>query len=95
MTSEELLMLKPSVFNVKMDIAKLKRHKSLVFIKSQQKLLKLGKDILTLRSIKLLVLFGIKYNCLRNGRSQLLYLLIRSVIKECVVITQSYNFRTT
>jgi hypothetical protein len=45
-----------------------------------------------LRSINLLVLFGIKRNCLRSGRSQSLYLFIRMVIKQIAVIIEAYHF---
>jgi hypothetical protein len=40
----------------------------------------------------LLVLFGIKTNCLSSGRSQSLYLFIRRVNKQIVVIIETYHF---
>jgi hypothetical protein len=43
-------------------------------------------------SILLLILFGIKRNCLRGGRSQSLYLFIRRMIKQTVVIIEGYHF---
>jgi hypothetical protein len=45
-----------------------------------------------LRSINLLILFGIKRNCLGSGRSQSLYLFIRRVIKQIAVIIEAYHF---
>jgi len=44
------------------------------------------------RSIYLVILFGIGRNCLRSGRSRSLYLLIRRVITETVVIIKAYRF---
>jgi hypothetical protein len=44
-----------------------------------------------LRSINLLFLFGMKRNCLISGRSQLLYLFIRRVIKQTVVTIVAYH----
>jgi len=49
---------------------------------------------MVLRSINLLILFGIRRNCLKNGRSQSLYLFIRKVIKQTVVIEKAYHFCT-
>jgi len=39
-----------------------------------------------LRSINLLILFEIRRNCLRSGRSRSLYLFIRRVVKQIAVI---------
>jgi len=45
-----------------------------------------GVEAFALRSINLLILFGIRMNCLRIGRSRSLYLFIRRAIKQTVVI---------
>ena len=37
---------------------------------------------MALRSIKLLILYGIRRNCLRSGNGRSFYLLIRKVIKQ-------------
>jgi hypothetical protein len=61
-------------------------------MKSQQNWLKLGEGKIALRSITLLILFGIRRNCLRSWNSRSHYLLITKVIKQIVVITESYQF---
>jgi hypothetical protein len=45
-----------------------------------------------IKSINLLIPFGIKMNCLSSGKSQSLYLFIRRVIKEIAVIIEAYHF---
>jgi hypothetical protein len=45
-----------------------------------------------MRSINLLILFGVRRNCLRSGRSRLFYLSIRELIKQTVVIIGAYHF---
>jgi len=42
--------------------------------------------------MNLLILFGIRRNCLSSGRSRSLYLSIRWVTKQTVLIIQAYNF---
>ena len=49
----------------------------------QQNWLKQGVEQFALKSINLLLLFGIRRNCLRSGRSQSLYLFLKRVIKHC------------
>jgi hypothetical protein len=51
-----------------MAIEKLKRHKSSVIGKSNGIFLNHEEEHFVLRSIDLLILFGIKRNCLRIGR---------------------------
>ena len=46
------------------------------------KRLRQGIKIFVLGSINLLIMFGIRRNCLRSGRSRLLYVSISRVIKE-------------
>jgi hypothetical protein len=81
----EPLVPEPSVFEVEMAIEKLKRYKSPGTDQIPAELLKQEVAKFALRSINLLFLFGIKRNCLISGRSQLLYLFIRRVIKQTVV----------
>jgi hypothetical protein len=66
-----------------------------VFIKSQQNWLKQGVEQFTLKSINLFILFGIRWNCLRSGRNQSLYLFIRRVIKETSNYTEISLLSTT
>ena len=42
-----------------------------------------GAEQSALKSINLLILFGIRRNCLLSGRNQSLYLFLRRVIKHC------------
>jgi len=44
-----------------------------------------------MRSIQLLILLGIRRNCLRSERSRSLYLSIRKVINQIVVIIEEYH----
>jgi hypothetical protein len=77
----EPLVPAPSAFEFAMAIEKLKEANRHLLIKSQQKLLKQGVEHFALKSIKLLILFGIRRNCLRSGRSRSLYFSTRRVIK--------------
>ena len=63
-----------------------------VLIKYQQNWLKQGVEQLTVRFTNLLFLSEIRRNCLRSGRSQSLYLSIRMVIEQIVVIIEAYIF---
>ena len=67
----ETLVPEPSAFEMEMFIERLKRHKSLRIdqIKSQKNLLKQVIGKFSQRSINLLILFGIRRNGLRSGRS--------------------------
>jgi hypothetical protein len=80
------------VTEIEMAIEKLKRHKSPGIDKFQQNWLKQEVGQFVLRSINLLILFGIKRNCLSSGRSRSLYLFIRRVIKQIAVIIEAYHF---
>jgi hypothetical protein len=51
-----------------------------------------GVGQFVLRSIYLLILFGIRRNSRRSGRSRLLYLFIRRVKKQILVIIEAYHF---
>ena len=66
----EPLVPEPSAFEVELSIEKLKNHKSPSLIKSQQNRLKQLVGQFAVRFINLLFLFGIRRNCLLNGRSR-------------------------
>ena len=80
----EPLVPEPSAFEVDLAIEKLKSHKSPGTDQIPAELIKEVEQFV-IRSINLLFLFGIKRNCLRNGRSQSLYLSIRRKIKQTVI----------
>jgi hypothetical protein len=56
------------------------RHKSRGTDQTPAELIKEDKEQFVLRNINLLILCGIRRNCLRNGSSQSLYLSIRLMI---------------
>ena len=88
-----LLVLELSAFELEMAIDKLKGHKSPGIDQIPAKLIKAGGR--TIRSeihTLLLILYGKMRNCLRSGRSQSLYLSIRMVIEQIVVIIEAYIF---
>jgi hypothetical protein len=58
--------------------------------KFQQNLLKEEVEQEILRSRNLLIISGIKKNCLNSGRSQLLYLFTRRVIKQTVILIMAH-----
>jgi hypothetical protein len=66
----EPLVPEPSAFEVEMATEKLKSHKSLGTDQIPLDLIKAGVKQFTLRSINRLILFGIRRNCLRSGRSR-------------------------
>jgi hypothetical protein len=74
-----------------MAIEKPKRHKSPDIDHIPAQLIKAGGKIICCETHKVLILFEIRRNCLRNRRRSL-YLFIGSVIKQIVIITQAYNF---
>ena len=75
-----------------MAIDKLKRHKSPGIDQIPAELMKAGEEQLTVKSIILLILFGIRRNCLRRGRSRSFYLSISRAIQRIVVIIGAYYF---
>ena len=79
----EPLVPEPSASAVDLAIEKLKSHISPGIDQIPAELIKF---------INLLFLFGIRRNCLRSGRSQSMYLSIRWVIKQTVVIIGAYHF---
>ena len=64
----EPLVPEPSAFEVELAIEKPKRHKSSVLIKSQHNCLRQGIEEFAVRSISLLILFGMRKKCLRSVR---------------------------
>jgi len=88
----ESLVPEPSAFEVEIPIEKLKGHKSPSIDQIPAELIKAGVDQYALRAINLLLVFGIRRNCLRSGRSQSLYLFIRRAIKQIVLIIEAYHF---
>jgi hypothetical protein len=71
-----------SALEVDMSIEKLKRHKSPGTDEIAAELIKAGVGQFGLRSINLLILFGIKRNCFNSGRSESVYLFIRRVMQQ-------------
>jgi hypothetical protein len=63
-----------------------------VLIKSQQNWFKQGVEQLAVWSLHLFILFGIRRNCLRSGRSWSQYLSIRRAIKQIVEIIKTFTF---
>ena len=88
----EPLVPEPSAFEIELDIEKLESHKSSGIGQIPAELIKAGLEQFAMRSINLLLLFGIRKNCLRSGRSRSLYLSIRRAIKQIAVIIGSYHF---
>jgi len=88
----EPLVPEPCAIEFEMDIEKLKGYKSPSIDQIPAELIKAGVEQFALRSINLLLLFGIRRNCLRSGRSRSLYLSIRRAIKQIVLIKESYHF---
>ena len=60
-------------------------------VKSHQNWLKQGAGQFAVIFINVLILFGIRRNCLRSGRSRSLYLFIRRTIKQTIEIIQEYR----
>jgi hypothetical protein len=73
----EPLVPEPSALEIEMASEELKRHKSPGTDQIPAELIKAGVEQLILRSINLLILFGIRRNCQRSGKSRSLYVYIR------------------
>ena len=80
----EPLAPEPSDCEVELVIEKLKRHKSPGIDQILEQF--------TLKSIDLFILIGISRNCLGSGRSQIMCLSIRRVIKLNVIIIEANRF---
>ena len=83
---------KPNVFEGEKAVKKLKRHKSPGIDQIPSEFIKAGVRYVTLRSINLLILFGVSRNCLRSGRSQISVPIYKKVIKQIVVVIEAYHF---
>jgi hypothetical protein len=86
----EPLVPEQSVYEVEIPIEKLKRDKSRGTDQIPAKLLMQSVEKFAVRSINLLILFGMRKKCLRSVRSPSLYLSIRREMKETVVIIEAY-----
>jgi len=78
--------------DVEMATEKLRDTNHQVLIQFQQKLLKQEVVQFILRSINLLILFGIRRNFLSSGRSSSLHPFERREIKEAVAIIEENHF---
>jgi hypothetical protein len=81
-----------SAFEFEMAIEKLKGHESPGIDQIPAGFIKAGVEKFTLRSLEILLLFGIRKNCMRSERSRSSYLFTRRVIKQIVVIIEAYLF---
>jgi hypothetical protein len=88
----EPLVLEQSAFEVEIAIEKLRSHKSPGMDQIPAELIKTEGRKIRSGIHKLKIIFGIRRNCLRSGRSQLVYLYKRRVIKKVVVIVEAYHF---
>ena len=66
----EPLVPEPSAFEVELAIGKLKNHKSPGIDQIPAELIKAGGRTICCAILNLLFLFGIRRNCLKNGRSR-------------------------
>jgi hypothetical protein len=66
----EPLVPEPSAFEIEMAIEKIKRHKSPGTDQTPTELTKTGVEKFASRSINILILLGMRRNCLRSGRSR-------------------------
>jgi hypothetical protein len=88
----EPIVPEPNAFEVKMVTDKLKGHKLPGIDQIPAELIKAGGSKICPEIVNLLILFGIKRNCLSSGGNQSLYLFIRRVIKHITVIMEAYHF---
>jgi hypothetical protein len=85
----EPLVPGPSHLEVKIAIAKLKKYKSPGSDQIPAQLIQAGGA--TLLSTHSLILFGIRKNCLINGRTLILYQFTKRVIKLIIIIIVGYH----
>jgi hypothetical protein len=83
----EPLVPQCSASEAKMAIGKLQGYKSSCTDQIQTEMIKAEKTTNVLRSINLLILFGIRRKCLSSGSSPSLYLFTSRAIKLTVLIT--------
>jgi hypothetical protein len=86
----EPLVTEPSAFEFEMAVVKLKRHKSPGSNQFPTETIKARGRTMLSEIHNLLILFVMKRNYLRSGRSQSLYLLI-GVVKQIAVIIEAYH----
>jgi len=84
------LLPEPSAAGADMVVQILKATNHRVLITFQQNWLKQAAAQFFLRSINLLVLFGMMKNCFSGGSSRSLYLLTGNVLEQTVVIIKEY-----
>jgi len=87
----EPLVPEPSAFEIELVIEKLKSHKSPGIDQIPVDIIQAWVEQFAKRSTNLLLLFGIRRNCLRSGKSRSLYLSIRRAIEQTVVIIGAYH----
>jgi hypothetical protein len=75
----------PSAFEVEMAIEKLKGQKSPVIVQIPAELTKAVVEQFAVRSMNLLILFGIRRNCLRSGMNLSLYRSVRRAVTQTAV----------
>jgi len=68
--TEEPVVTKPSAFEFELAIGKLRNHKPPGIYQTQSELMKAEGRTFCCAIHKLLFLFGIRRNCLKNGRSR-------------------------
>jgi hypothetical protein len=86
------LMFQPRALEVEMATENLKRQKSPDIDQIPAELIKVEDTKIRYRSSNVLILFGIRRNCLTCVRSPSFYLSIRRVMKQILLITEKYNF---
>jgi hypothetical protein len=84
-------MFQPRGLEVEMATEKLKRQKSPGIDHIPAELIKVEGTKIRYKTINVLIVFGIRRNCLTSVRSTPFYLSIR-VIKQILVITEKYYF---
>jgi hypothetical protein len=87
----ESLVPETSPFEVEIAITKLENYKSQGNDQILAQLFQAGGETLQSEILKLLIVFGVRKNCLIKGRSLLLYKVTRRVIKLTVVIIEGYH----
>jgi hypothetical protein len=87
-----VLVPEPRAFEVEKAIEKLKRHKSPGIDQIPAELIKEAVGKFCMRSIDVLILFGIRRSCQKSGRSRRMHLFVRRVIKQILVIIEAYYF---
>jgi hypothetical protein len=87
----EPLVLEPSASEAEMAAEKRKRYKSPGIDQIPEELINEGGRTICSENRNLLILFGIKRNCLSSVRSQSFYLFIRRAIKKIAVTIVAYH----